>query len=119
MGYWVLYLCSIADSIHTLFCVVGGVILGVIAITSCVCLVEEEINPLVTINKYKGWFVIGLFGVIIGVITPSTNKCYAIFGVGTVLNYVNNNDEAKKIPDNAMKAVNRYLESITPNDSIQ
>lgn len=56
---------------------------------------------------------------VLGVCIPSTKSCYAIFGVGTVLNYVNNSEEAKQIPDNAMKAVNRYLESLAPNDSIR
>lgn len=48
-----------------------------------------------------------------------TNQCYAIFGVGATLHYVNHSEEVQKIPDNAMKAVNRYLESLAPNDSIQ
>lgn len=52
-------------------------------------------------------------------LTPSTNQCYAIFGVGATLHYVNHSKEVQKIPDNAMKAVNRYLESLAPNDSIQ
>lgn len=71
MEYWVLYLCNIADSVHTLLMVL------------------------------------------------STNQCYAIFGVGATLHYVNHSEEVQKIPDNAMKAVNRYLESLAPNDSIQ
>lgn len=53
------------------------------------------------------------------VLTPSTNQCYAIFGVGATLHYVNHSEEVQRIPDNAMKAVNRYLESLAPNDSIQ
>lgn len=54
MEYWVLYLCSIADSVHTLLMVLS-----------------------------------------------------------------NHSEEVQRIPDNAMKAVNRYLESLAPNDSIQ
>lgn len=69
--------------------------------------------------KNKGWIVAGFISIFLGVIIPTTNQCYAIFGVGTVLNYVNNGDEAKQIPENAMKAVNRYLESLAPNDSIR
>lgn len=55
----------------------------------------------------------------LAVLTPSTNQCYAIFGVGATLHYVNHSEEVQRIPDNAMKAVNRYLESLAPNDSIQ
>ena len=91
MEYWVLYLCSIADSVHTLLMVLG-IIGGILSA-----------------------FII----MMLAVLTPSTNQCYAIFGVGATLHYVNHSEEVQKIPDNAMKAVNRYLESLAPNDSIQ
>lgn len=52
--------------------------------------------------------------------TNSFNKpMLRYFGVGATLHYVNHSKEVQKIPDNAMKAVNRYLESLAPNDSIQ
>lgn len=86
MEYWVLYLCSIADSVHTLLMVLS---------------------------------IVGLIVSVLCVLTPSTNQCYAIFGVGATLHYVNHSEEVQRIPDNAMKAVNRYLESLAPNDSIQ
>lgn len=69
--------------------------------------------------KVRYVFIPAFIMTVLAVCTPSTKSCYAIFGVGTVLNYVNNSDEAKQIPENAMKAVNRYLESLAPNDSIR
>lgn len=49
----------------------------------------------------------------LGCITPSTPQCYAIFGVGAALEYVNNSEEVQKLPDNTFKALNYYLESIS------
>lgn len=120
MEYFILYLCSIADSLHKFFLYIGVtflifLIVGIGALGS----LFSESNMFKEVFKSKGWIVVGIISIFLSVIIPTTNQCYAIFGVGTVLNYVNNSEEAKQIPDNAMKAVNRYLESLAPNDSIQ
>lgn len=120
MEYFILYLCSIADSLHNFFLIIGIIILIVLVIIiGAFGSLFTESNMFKEALKNKGWIVVGLIFTFLGVIIPTTNQCYAIFGVGTVLNYVNNSDEAKQIPENAMKAVNRYLESLAPNDSIR
>ena len=48
-----------------------------------------------------------------GCIIPSTSQCYAIYGIGSTIEYIQNSEEVKKLPDNAIKALNSYLESIT------
>lgn len=113
MEYWVLYLCSIADSVHTLFCGLGVSFLFIILSHIVWEFMKDADNVFTIISKFKKWFIMGIV-----CLTPETNKCYAIFGVGGILNYVNNSGEGKKIPNNAMKAVNYYLESLTPKDSI-
>lgn len=40
-----------------------------------------------------------------------------IFGIGTVLEYIKNSDEAKQLPDNALKAINYYLKEIPKEDA--
>ncbi len=130
MEYFILYLCSIADSLHKLFMtlgVLGSILSAVLTImASCSsqcdkcdydkCLAKGIIKAGI---KVRYVFIPALIMTVLAACIPSTKSCYAIFGVGTVLNYVNNSEEAKQMPDNAMKAVNRYLESLAPNDSIQ
>ena len=84
--------------------------------SNTVCLAKS-----VTACKVKGGriFISGLIALFIGCAIPKTKDCYAIFGVGSVLHYVNHSEQAQKIPDNALKAVNYYLESFTPKDSIR
>lgn len=130
MEYWVLYLCSIADSVHTLLMFLGifGIILSVIVFIMSICSSQcSECACRVCLAKgvkqagiKRRYVMIPAFiFIMLGVLTPSTSQCYAIFGVGATLHYVNHSGEAQKIPDNAMKAVNRYLESLAPKDSIQ
>lgn len=130
MEYWVLYLCSIADSVHTLLIVlgiIGGILSAIIFIMSICSSQCDECSCRVCLAKgvkkagiKRKYVIVPAFIIMmLAVLTPSTNQCYAIFGVGATLHYVNHSEEVQKIPDNAMKAVNRYLESLAPNDSIQ
>lgn len=130
MEYWVLYLCSIADSVHTLLMVLSivGLIVSVILFLMSVCSSQcDRCSMDVCVAKgvkksgvrRKHFVIPTAIAVVLYVLTPSTNQCYAIFGVGATLHYVNHSEEVQRIPDNVMKAVNRYLESLAPNDSIQ
>lgn len=59
-----------------------------------------------------------ILSVVAKVFTPSTKDAYIIYGVGNTIDYLKSSDEAKKLPDNALKALNSYLESIREeNDS--
>lgn len=127
MEYWVLYLCSIADSVHTLLMVLSivGLIVSVILFFMSVCSSQCSTDVCVAKGvkksgvRRKHFVIPTAIAAVLCVLTPSTNQCYAIFGVGATLHYVNHSEEVQRIPDNAMKAVNRYLESLAPNDSIQ
>lgn len=46
---------------------------------------------------------------------PSAKQLYAIYGVGTVIDYAKNSKEVQKLPDNAVKALNVWLENINKN----
>lgn len=46
------------------------------------------------------------------VLVPSKNELYAIYRVGSVIDYVKNSKEVQKLPDNAVKALNIRLENV-------
>lgn len=130
MEYWVLYLCSIADSVHTLLKELStiGLAVSVILFFMSVCSSQcDGCQKRTCVAKgvkksgvrRKHFIIPTAIAAVLCVLTPTTNQCYAIFGVGTTLHYVNHSEEVQKIPDNAMKAVNHYLESLAPNDSMQ
>ena len=52
------------------------------------------------------------------VLIPSKNELYAIYGVGSVIDYAKSSKEVQKLPDNAVKALNVYLENIQKEDSV-
>lgn len=46
------------------------------------------------------------------VFVPTTKELYLIYGLGSTIDYVKSNDKAKQVPDKAVEALNRYLDSI-------
>ena len=54
----------------------------------------------------------------INVFLPSKEDLYTIYGVGTTIDYLKDSKEAKKLPDNAVKALNVYLTNMAKEDSI-
>lgn len=74
-----------------------------------------------TIKPNKKFFKISLIGVFvslaIGILVPSKNELYAIYGVGSAIDYAKSSKEVQKLPDNAVKALNAYLENVQKKDS--
>lgn len=62
--------------------------------------------------KTKVAFAIAIVSALSLVALPTKEEAFLIYGGGTVIEYVQNNEEAKKIPDNAVKALNTWLETI-------
>ena len=50
---------------------------------------------------------------------PTTKDAYVIYGVGSVIDYAKESPECKKLPDNAVKALNTWLETEYKSDSIK
>lgn len=50
-----------------------------------------------------------------GIITPGKNEAYIIYGAGTIMDYCRSDSKVKEIPDKAVDALNRYLDSISEN----
>lgn len=57
-------------------------------------------------------FVIGFLGC---AFIPTTNDMMLMYGLGTIKEYVDDNEKAKELPDKAIDALNKYLDEI--NDS--
>jgi len=55
---------------------------------------------------------IGLFLLIAQAFIPTTKQALIIYGVGGTIDYIKNNETAKQLPDKAIIALDKYLESI-------
>lgn len=80
-------------------------------------LIEDDSETLSFFSKWIKRCVIGLIiSAVIFIFTPSTKELYAIYGVGAVIDYVQNNETAKGLPDKAVKAIDKYLDEVNKDN---
>lgn len=65
------------------------------------------------LKSFKFCLITFVIALVSSVFIPTTKQLYAIYGVGTVIDYAKSSPEVQKLPDNAVKALNKYLESVT------
>jgi len=115
-----IYLINVVDSIHVLL-IIALCIFGFFAVVYAVGVLFQldSYNPYATpddpgVKHYKGkmWKFIWsfLFTFLLFSFIPSKHTMYEIFGIGTVIDYVQSNDNVKKIPDKCIEAVNLWLD---------
>lgn len=72
---------------------------------------EDELNVKV-FKRSCIVLAISLMGVIV---FPSKEDMLLIYGVGTTLDYIQDNETAKQLPDKCIEALNIWVESLTEN----
>lgn len=121
-SYWSIYLIESADTIKFIF-ILLLIISSIASVTilgmlwSYINLEDEGFEKKSAKKWLRNAFISNICFLILVLITPSTNTLYKIFGIGTILEYVKNSDEAEQLPDNALKAINYYLKEIPKEDA--
>lgn len=101
--------------IGRLYIVAQGVFLSFLVvayITGIICagMNKEELPSL--FKAFRMSSIGTIISLLIVLLTPSTEQLYIIYGVGTVIDYAKESKEVKKLPDNAVKALNVWLEKV-------
>lgn len=122
-----LYWLTVLGNIYTLSKIILIILLIVTLFISLKGLIEEtdeyaceddKINAKKYYKVAKKLALYSIIPILIIIFTPSRNQLYAIYGVGTVIDYAKSSKEVQKLPDNAVKALNIYLENIQKEDSM-
>ena len=70
-------------------------------------------------KRIKKCFITAIVAVVLNgiglVFVPKTNEALLIYGVGTTIDYVDNNETIKQLPDKAVQALDKYLDSLNKN----
>ena len=116
-----IYLINVVDKVHTLL-IIALVLFGACAIIRCIGILigmdmnerdkDKESEDFIYRCKAKMWKFIWAFlsTFLLFCFVPSKQTMYEIFGIGTVIDYVQSNDNVKKIPDKCIEAVNLWLD---------
>ena len=106
---WILYLCNVLENV--------GIFLGITGALSLLAFIIYVFNADIEKHPIKYRYIIpSIILLFLCTLTPSRSTCYLIFGVTETAKYINSNDEIKKLPDNAVKALNYWLEEQTKED---
>ena len=73
-------------------------------------LVGQEIKKI-----SKPFLIVGIIGLLINLFVPTTKEALAIYGVGGTIDYIKSNDKAKQIPDKAVEALIKWLDTEQEN----
>lgn len=110
-----LYLISVVGSV----CALAMITCGISSFLACVFggyrLAANETDK--NYGRYrklaKRFLIISIISAIIACVLPTKRECLFIYGGGSVIEYVQNNDSAKVLPDKAIEALNLWLDSKT------
>lgn len=81
---------------------------------------EDDKTSHALFKAFRMSSIAAIISLLIVIFAPSTKELYAIYGVGTAIDYAKDNKEVQKLPNNAVKALNVWLENVNKDkkDSI-
>ena len=93
-------------------CLVSLTVFLICTIWIIVCIVisnMDDDNIREAIKKIKWVIVTDVFALLILLFVPSTKEAFVIYGLGTTKDWIENNENAKEIPQKALDALDKYL----------
>lgn len=61
----------------------------------------------------KPMITVAVICLILGILLPTKQDAYIIYGIGSVVDYIQQNDEAKQLPDKTVKMLNALADKYT------
>lgn len=122
--YWITRLDYISNTFVGLT-VISGLITAVFFIIYVVNLIvgecgyyESDRNESKNLSKatkpiFKYSLIAFLASLFPMILTPTSKEAMLIYGVGTTIEYIKNNDTAKQLPDKCIDALDAWVESLT------
>lgn len=111
--YWITRLSSIHDAFLFVF-IIAAIVAGFTGII--ILLIGDDKDDHACFKRVKKYFITAFVAVVLGgiglVFVPKTNEALLIYGVGTTIDYVDNNGTIKQLPDKAVQALDKYLDSL-------
>ena len=111
--YWITRLSSIYDAFLFVF-IIAAIVAGFTGII--ILLIGDDKDDNVCFKRVKKYFITAVVAVVLSgiglVFIPKTNEALLIYGVGTTIDYVDSNETIKQLPDKAVQALDKYLDSL-------
>ena len=105
--YWI----TVLGNISTLSCIIA-----IITFTCAVIffasyfIIDYDDGRGKALTAFKYFFATTVITGLITIFTPSSRELLFIYGVGSTVDYIQNSEEAKQLPDKAVKALNMWAD---------
>lgn len=104
--YWITILGNIGVT-----CTLLAMFLTLVLIITIVCVILREDNHI--FKSFMKWELCAfILLTLLRIFIPSKQDLYIIYGVGTTLDYLKDNPQAKQLPDKCIKAIDKYLDNV-------
>lgn len=64
----------------------------------------------------KPLIIVAVICLVLGILLPTKQDAYIIFGIGSVVDYMQENDEARQLPDKTVKMLNALADKYTEEE---
>lgn len=96
--------------------IAAWVIFGVLcfaAFTIGIVYVMDDIDDELMKKKFKPMIIVASICFMLGILLPTKQDAYIIYGIGSVVDYIQENDEARQLPDKTVKMLNALADKYT------
>jgi hypothetical protein len=108
---WELYLLTRIDFIVTAAAMILFVSAAISVYTLIYWIIESEIpDKIECIRKYN--YIIGAISLITVMFTPTKEDLLLIYGLGPTIDYIQDNEKVKELPDKCVEALNKWVDSL-------
>ena len=107
--YWI----TVLGNISTVSCVIAIITFACAIIflgAYFLYVMDEDDTKKGAFAAFKSFFITAAITGLIAIFTPSSKELLFIYGVGSTIDYVQSNEEAKQLPDKAVKALNLWAD---------
>ena len=100
--------CQVLAIVGLIIAICGIVFLPIWLEVCC----DDEKDKKMTWVAVKTFLVVWFISIIGMLFIPTQKELLAIYGIGSTIDYIKSDDNAKELPDKAVDAMTKYLESI-------
>lgn len=110
IGMLEIYLISVLDGLKIFLGLISGllIIVFIAKLFSYHNYGEDKDN-----EDRARFLIVGIALILINIFTPSTKQAYLIWGVGSTIDYLKDNEAAKQLPGKAVIALDRWLDLVS------
>lgn len=99
--------------------IAAWVIFGVLCFAAFVISIAyfmEDIDEDSTKKLFKPMMIVAVICLVLGIALPTKQDAYIIYGIGSVVDYIQENDEARQLPDKTVKMLNALADKYTEEE---